>query len=374
MTKVIEIKGIQFHNKGAELMLYTLHKWLQSVPTLNYQLVLPQRNSTPKDLIKFNALPKAGSLYKRIDWSMLSERLPSTFRSAVGCVSHSDVDVVLDASGFSYGSPWRPDMTLHSARQAEITFNKGGKYIVLPQAFGKFHSSSYQAAIKKLVQFSEIVFVRDNVSLENLREVRGLDTDKLVLTPDFTPYLKIRKNLNKPRILSIIPNAKMIDPRFNESDTSENYTGFLSSIVKAGIQGGYHVQLIDHGGKHDQAIIQKIKAMSGEQGASVIKGMDAYEVKRTIVNSDLVFSSRYHACISALSSNIPCFATSWSHKYELLYEYYGCGELLLKNYEVQQIKDYEELIEKSRSNIAKNSKKHTIETSSFFEYLAKVVL
>ena len=59
----------------------------------------------------------------------------------------------------------------------------------------------------------------------------------------------------------------------------------------------------------------------------VVTGLNALEVKGLIASSYLCISSRFHGVASALNSCVPCLATSWSHKYEELFNDYnqpGC--------------------------------------------------
>jgi colanic acid/amylovoran biosynthesis protein len=52
-------------------------------------------------------------------------------------------------------------------------------------------------------------------------------------------------------------------------------------------------------------------------------------LKQYLGESHLVIASRFHALMGALSQGVPSIGTSWSHKYEMLFDEYGCPEMLL---------------------------------------------
>lgn len=75
---------------------------------------------------------------------------------------------------------------------------------------------------------------------------------------------------------------------------------------------------LNHEGPGDLDICNKISEALGS-GIQIVSGLNAKEIKGIIGKSYLVISSRYHGVANALNQAVPCLATSWNHKYELLF-------------------------------------------------------
>ena len=201
---IIEVKGVQFINKGAELMLVAIEQELKARLQKNYTLVLSPRNSPFEKRAEYRAFQKIGNLFKRIDWSYLDWAIPTSICKNYGLAKHRDIDIVLDASGFSYGEQWSHHMLAHSVRQAKLMKRNGKHFVFLPQAMGPFKSKKYKKLIKEAVDNCSLMFVRDKQSFNFVKEIVG-DRENLRLAPDFTNLVISSIPSVCKEILTIIP-------------------------------------------------------------------------------------------------------------------------------------------------------------------------
>ncbi|MEX0596590.1 MAG: polysaccharide pyruvyl transferase family protein, partial [Candidatus Paceibacterota bacterium] len=124
----------------------------------------------------------------------------------------------------------------------------------------------------------------------------------------------------------IIPNYKMLDKTTLKGN---EYINFYSKLIKFISKSGRNVILLNHEQERDYKLCEAIKKNIGSN-IEIISGLNALELKGVIGSCYAVISSRYHGVASALSQNVPCLATSWSHKYELLFKDYGLKNQILK--------------------------------------------
>lgn len=334
MTKplFIEIRGVQFVNKGAELMLLAcMDAILQQYP--HAQIVLaPNRNSPYRNRALLGSLQKVMLRFRGFDFNALSYLIPKSLRAILlerfGLIFEPDIDVVIDASGFAYGDQW-------GGRNVKVMVNEllrlrkhNRIYVFMPQAFGPFTQAHERKILSKTLPQAALVCARDSRSFEYLQSL--CPEPPLVQFGDFTNLvLPVQpQNLPSVRYGLIIPNSAMVNPKKNyNGQWIANYLRVLQLHVVALQTLGIQPVVLNHEGVADLDICQQISSMNG--GLLLINEPDARVVKGWIAEAAVVVSSRFHGCVSALSSGVPCLASSWSHKYEMLFHEYGAEFALL---------------------------------------------
>jgi colanic acid/amylovoran biosynthesis protein len=329
----IEIKGVQFVNKGAELMLASVvarvkKYWPEA------EIVLEGNPFSPyKSRAQLGAFQKLSLRKNIIDLNFLAYFLPRSFRHYLkkwGVVTEADISVVLDAAGFAYGDQWGALKITHLGAELNRYNKHGCKYIFLPQALGPFSRVSDQKVLKDALPKAALICAREKDSYANIRALIG-DADNLVQMPDFTNAVEgivpdyWQQGETK---VCFIPNANMVGVKNKNKTWKSNYIKVMETLIKQTISLGLTPVLLNHEGEGDKQICKTLNdCFHGE--LELIEESDPLKVKGIIGNSKAVVCSRFHGCVSALSQGVPNLGTSWSHKYEQLFSEYGVPELLI---------------------------------------------
>jgi len=340
----IEIKGVQFSNKGAELMLTAIVEQLDKALG-DYQITL-----SPGRLLPYPKRAKLGAWQKlslrrgQIDLTGVFAKFPNkllNFFKRYGIVTERDIDIILDASGFAYGEQWGVKSLAHTAKEISRFNKQGKKYIFLPQAFGPFEQPKLIQLASQIFSQANLVFPRDDNSYQAVIGCHAKlnQCSHIIKSPDFTclvePEAFVEDNENhkiqsaNQKKVCFIPNNKMVSS-YNHKEASCDQAQYVDFFVQTGRfyhQQGWQVVLLNHEGVEDLQLCQQIaQQLSGDESIVIKNGLSATNIKAYIGSVDAVISSRFHGCVSALTQGIPCLATSWSHKYQMLFSEYGLAE------------------------------------------------
>ncbi|WP_088331570.1 polysaccharide pyruvyl transferase family protein [Lacimicrobium sp. SS2-24] len=313
----IEVRGIGFPNKGAELMLIALIQALNS-RLGGVRVVLPP--STP-----YNERAKYGTwqlgLWHRfgVNWLSILYLMPKKIRQHLGLIMPSEIDIIIDASGFAYGDQWGAEKLRKRLADNIADFKrrrKNRKVILLPQALGPFTQPEMQLAMAKVIDTADIIFARDQESLDHVKAIQ--DANNVYLAPDFTNLFQAAYagdfDKDKQQIC-FIPNAKMV--QMKEHGAGNPYQDFMAAMLKSAVANDLKPFLLIHEGEKDRQLGHRIMQQAGVS-VPVIHPDNAADVKAIIGLTRLVVSSRFHGLVSALSQGVPVLATGWSHKYKML--------------------------------------------------------
>ncbi len=318
----IELRGVEFVNKGAELMLRSIIDVIsKEIAGVKFVMEKSPRAPIHKQR-QLGIYTKFNFGRFKVSVKPLGFVIPSFVLNKFGFVKDSQVQVVLDASGFAFGDVWGAKKAGYRlANHIKKWKLDRKKVILLPQAFGPFSSPELRGKMKLILDNADLVFARDRVSYDYLLELVGKES-KILLRPDFTNLVggTLPNSFNgREHQVAIIPNSKMLDVT-SEIDR-DAYPVFLVACIKQIIEWGCRPFFLIHEGRKDLQIAISINNRLGLE-IPIIVEEDPLKVKGILGASMAVVTSRFHGLVSALAQNIPCLAAGWSHKYEMLMEDY----------------------------------------------------
>jgi polysaccharide pyruvyl transferase WcaK-like protein len=351
---IIEVKGVQFQNLGAQLMLFAVLESLRDRKEQPKIAVRLGQNTNRKNLSDHGLLRKQPMRRDRLDLNELTYLLPRRLHQAPAAaigVTEAGIDAILDASGFAYGDRWG-NGALHSAASELKRFEKYKKpYVFLPQAFGPFDITRLAALeFGEMLDKNPFVYARDSVSataiqgiLPRKRKIAVIPDISLGVKGDHSAAAKLR--IDKRNAL-IVPNI-----RLTEKIGFSNYFLLLKNAIRVFQYHGFSVALLNHGGLEDEPLIKSVTSLPDFFNIKIIQPEDARSAKGVIGSSGIVLSSRFHACVSALSSGVPCLSIGWSHKYTELFNSFDCGAFSLTQNQLDKVSETVEQVLKQSADI-----------------------
>ncbi|MEN2281231.1 polysaccharide pyruvyl transferase family protein [Algoriphagus sp. SE2] len=319
---VIELRGVEFVNKGAELMLRAILSELKvRIPGVQFAMDVGSR--TPREKLNESGILQKTTIYKfGINLSPWLSVLPKTILRSYKLVAEKEIDAILDASGFAFGDKWGSKKAGdRSANHIKDWKEAGKKVIFLPQAFGPFTDPLLINKMQTILTYADLIFARDVKSLEYLKKLKA-PQESINLAPDFTNLLSGKEVPNQQAFnskIAIIPNQKMMETE--DELKNKQYPAYLKLLITLLQEKGEEPFFLIHESRKDGQIADLVNDNLTKK-IEVIKEENPLKVKGIIGSSKAVVTSRFHGLVSALSQSIPSLSTGWSHKYrELLRDY-----------------------------------------------------
>jgi polysaccharide pyruvyl transferase WcaK-like protein len=335
---IIELRGVEFHNKGAELMLLAILEMVRSrFPAAVFVMEVGKLSplSKQRKVGIYAKLEYHRFISRRMSLSDFGFLLPRFFISKAGVITEKEVEVILDGSGFAYGDYWGYRKAQMRLSNSIGRWKKAGKKVVLlPQAFGKFEEPKLQEEMRRIISNADLIFARDKSSHSYLSQV--LESKNTFLRPDFTNLITgtLPASFN-PQIaeIAIISNNKLVESGVFAS--KEAYVEFLNNVVEIVIEKGKKPFFLIHEGYKDLDLAVQVNAVFSKNIPVLVED-DPLAVKGIIGASQGVITSRFHGLVSALTQCIPCLCVGWSHKYLELMGDYEFSEGLLADTDLER--------------------------------------
>lgn len=322
---IIEIKGVGTVNKGAYLMLLAVKEHFNDKDV--FLVSKAGRNFSRSEINRLGLGLLWRTKRKGIEFGTFLNFLPLSLRKILNIYLIKDVQIVLDASGFVYGDQWPVNYIKgHLSDTIENHKHQGKIIILLPQAFGPFTNKDLTKEVEKVVSHSDLVFVRDQISLNYIKDSFGL-TNNIYLSPDFTSLLEKKAyESTKEKSVLIIPNFKLIE---KTSLDSISVLSFFKTQIEYIQSKDQLVEFLIHEGEKDEVMAKKINNLL-KKPISIIIEPNPIKQKEIIAASYAVITGRFHGLVSSLSQAVPSLALSWSHKYKMLLADYKQEKMLLE--------------------------------------------
>lgn len=325
----IEIKGVGFLNKGAELMMHAvLQKVGEKIPQAKFVLA-------PGVHSPYEKIGRLG-LYRNVWFSKFGiplgmyfgKYIPKKLCEYYGLACYEEIKIILDASGFSYSDQCGHRSSVLMANAIKRWKNNNIKVILLPQAMGPFTSKRIRKVFAQIVEKADLVFPRDGISYKYVTDLVG-EQQHVIQAPDFTNLVKEvvpEEFKGYEDRFCIIPNYRMIDK--TSSEESKKYIPFLVNCVHHLLKQKILPFILVHEGEQDYWLAKKVCKQCGED-LEIVRETKPLKIKGIIGTCRGVISSRFHGLVSALSQGVPALGTGWSHKYEMLFADYDFPEGLI---------------------------------------------
>ena len=342
--KRVLVVGVNFSNKGAQSMLFTLTDEIKKRNPeaevyygCNYELYDEEQYGFNRLLYslktqkyalspKINGIGYSLSVIKDFAKLILKKKGKQNFGHDLDLKKMiKEIDLIIDASGYAladFSSKAELDYYLNSIRLAKMY---SVPIIIMPQSFGPFEkfSEEQMSEIGKLLGYAEVIFAREDEGKKllekhwNLNNVR-LSADLVLQNKAIDINNVFSKGHScKDDTIDIKPNSVAIIPNYHCFDNGDSKVLELyDEIIKKLISLDFNIYIFKHSSA-DEDICEKLynRNKNREHVHIIHKDFSCLEYDVLVKKFNFVICSRFHGCVHAYKNMIPCIILGWAIKY-----------------------------------------------------------
>lgn len=347
-VKQVLITGANFHNKGAQSMLFvTVDEVMRRFP--HAKIVFQTNEIIQMSVYQFDSIAidwkviEGGWRYKLsryiIDIIKYITGDKSVKRKYEGIKVLPHSDIIIDISGYAIGSQWSEAHNESYIYKLLYAKRKHIPFYMMPQSIGTFQfenkirekkAHQLRKAFSEVLKYPEIIYVREEEGIKNLEGI-GISNNvhlsaDLVLQNkgiSISNIFKIKPKLNlititgKPNV-ALVPNAQNII-----HGSREDVVDIYSMVIRHLIRIGKNIYIISHSNVDIDLCMELFERANDKHVRLVKDDLSCLEYDYLVKQFDYVIGSRYHGIVHALRNDIPCVALGWAVKYRAMMELVG---------------------------------------------------
>lgn len=331
--KSILITGGNFTNQGAYLMLCAAAEQIRERFHAQPVIAMQTGSERAKRWVGLDSLFDFPRFGVRV-WGGNPRRL-AKIRERLPFVVASEIDAVLDVSGFVFSDEWSHLNLRKRADDLLWWSNRGIPTVLMPQAFGPFTNPEVVEPVADLLEGCSLVVARDPDSERFIKDAARSPSvlNKVSLSTDFTTIVAPEYPDEAARFaqrVPIVPNWNIAKRAEDRGGSSLKYVDNLVQVART-VEGlGHQVYGLCHEGGRDAEILHEVRRRVPQ--FEIVQGLNGRQSKWLLGKAPFVVSGRFHALVSALSQGVPAYAHGWSHKYKWLADEYKVSDLNLDPY------------------------------------------
>lgn len=324
------------------------------------QLVTVGEDAIPINLIRMRFSKKLfqkNNVALLLMMSMLDRALPKQIaKKSISSRNHClrslrEADIVCSISGGDgFSDIYGMKNFFYVSLPQMLALLSGARLVLMPQTVGPFQGKISQMIAKYILNRADIVYSRDVDGIKKLEEFIGSNDGKLRQSYDVAFALDPKEptgfkdiglhdgelGLNVGlNVSGLLFNDKNI---FNMSTFTNQYKELIYELIhyiieikQANVILIPHVmgdlEIFESDVTACRNIIKKLEKIYPQKISIAGVGCDQNEIKYIIGECDFFIGSRMHACIAALSQNIPSVGIAYSDKFRDVFETINAGDL-----------------------------------------------